>query len=410
VQSSGVRFSSRFHWDSQPNRLTALLAEKRRAYRDNRPSAVLDLTESNPTHAGFAYPQQEILEALSDPRALRYDPDPRGLLTAREAVSQYYAARGVHVDLSRIILTASTSEAYAYLFKLLTNPGDEILVPRPSYPLFEYLAAMESVTVRQYPLRYDGLWHIDFAALDSLAPGDASQDRVRALVVVNPNNPTGSFLKKDEWARLTAWAEARNVAILSDEVFSDFAFSGEPGRGRAEKIATLAGATETPVFAMSGLSKIAGLPQMKLGWIVAGGPGHAAAIESLEWIADTYLSVATPVQLALDRLLIATETIRQQIRERTAANLRVAREALGPGSPFRILNVEGGWYIIVQVPRTISEEEWALTLLREADVLVQPGFFYDFETEAFLVVSLLTAPGVFREGIRRLSGLAGLIA
>ncbi len=389
MDSSGIPFSSRFHWDSQPNPLTELLGEKRRAK-----VRVLDLTESNPTHAGFAYPEEEILRAISDPRALCYDPDPRGMLSAREAVSRYYAARGVDADPSRIILTASTSEAYTYLFKLLMNPGDEVLVPRPSYPLFEYLAAIESVVVRQYPLRYDGAWHIDFAALEA-----AAGPRTRAIAIVNPNNPTGSYMKKDEWSRLKQWAATRNLAILSDEVFSDFAFASD-----AARVATLAGETGgSLVFAMSGLSKIAGLPQMKLGWIVAGGRDHARAVEGLEWIADTFLSVATPVQLGMERLLAATEPVRMQIRERTAANFRVAREIFGLSSSCRILAAEGGWNIVIHVPGTRSEEEWALGLLRDADVYVQPGFFYDFESEAYLVVSLLTEPAAFREGLHRFS-------
>ena len=394
MNSSGPSLSSRFHWDSRPNPLTALLQEKRRA-QQNGTAAILDLTESNPTHAGLIYPEEQIVAALADRRMLRYDPDPRGLLQAREAVCGYYAARSTCVDPGRVILTASTSEAYAYLFKLLTDPGDEVLVPRPSYPLFEYLAAMESVTVKPYPLRYDGAWHIDFQALEK-----AAGSRTRAIAIVNPNNPTGSYLKKNEWTRLAAWAAARGLAILSDEVFSDFAFEGDP-----ERVATLASGAEmdATVFTMSGLSKIAGLPQVKLGWIVASGPGHAAALDGLEWIADTFLSVATPVQLALDRLLTATETVRRQIRERTAGNLEEARAKFGPTSASRILHVEGGWYIVIQVPRTRSEEEWALGLLGDADVLVQPGFFYDFEAEAYLVVSLLAEPAVFREGIQRLS-------
>jgi alanine-synthesizing transaminase len=360
VSASGLTFSSRFHWDSRPNPLTALLRDKRSAN-----TRVLDLTESNPTHAGLTYPHDDILGAFADARALRYDPDPRGMLSAREAVSRYYAGRGAAIDPARVILTASTSEAYAYLFKLLTNPGDEVLVPRPSYPLFEYLAAMESVAVRQYPL---------------------------------PNNPTGSFLKRDEWTRLSRWASARNIAILSDEVFSDFAFAPD-----AARVSTLADAVDASVFAMSGLSKIAGLPQMKLGWIVANGPGHVAALDGLEWIADTFLSVATPVQLALDRLLTATETVREQIRQRAMDNLATARSAFGPTSSCRILHTEGGWYVVIQIPGTRSEEEWTLGLLQDADVLVQPGFFYDFEAEAYLVVSLLTEPAVYQEGIRRIS-------
>jgi len=375
-------FSSRLKWDSHPNPLSALLAEKRR-----NGTAILDLTESNPTRAGLHYPGGELLAALADPRSMRYHPDPRGLLTAREAVSEYYARRGVDVPASRILLTASTSEAYSYLFKLLADPGDEILVPRPSYPLFDYLAALESVSVRQYPLRFDGVWHIDFPALAS-----AITPRTRAIVVVNPNNPTGSYVKRAEWERLQTFG----LPILSDEVFSDFAFSPDP-----ERIATLAGPSKVLTISMSGLSKIAGLPQMKLGWIAGGGPDHAAALEGLEWIADTFLSVSTPIQWALPRMLAAAGIVQEQIRERTRENLERLRHTFD-GSACRCLATEGGWYAILEVPRIRSEEEWTLHLLARGDVLVQPGFFYDFESEAFLVLSLLTPPAIFAEGLRRI--------
>jgi alanine-synthesizing transaminase len=377
-------FSSRLKWDTHPNPLATLLAEKRRGG-----TPILDLTESNPTHAGFDYPGEELLSALADPRALRYDPDPRGLVSAREAVSHYYRERGIEVPASRILLTASTSEAYTFLFKLLADPGDEILVPRPSYPLFEYLAAIESVRVRQYPLRYDGAWHVDFHALES-----AIGARTRAIVVVNPNNPTGSYLKHDEWDRLQQFG----LPILSDEVFSDFAFAPDPTR-----VTMLAAAPRVLTFSMSGLSKIAGLPQMKLGWIVANGREHKAAVEGLEWIADTFLSVATPVQLALPRLLAASASVRAQMQERIRSNLANLRRQVAVDSPFRVLNTEGGWYAVLQVPRTRSEEEWVLDLLRQQGVLVQPGYFYDFEAEAFLVLSLLTGPVTFTEGVRRIT-------
>src|SRR3984957_2700500 len=316
-------FSSRLQWDSQPNPLSILLAEKRRSG-----AAILDLTESNPTRAGLDYPGGELLAALADSRALLYEPDPRGLLTAREAVSEYYAGRGIDVPAARILLTGSTSEAYSYLFKLLADPGDEILVPRPSYPLFDYLAAMESVRVVQYPLRYDGVWHIDFDALASAITG-----RTRAIVVVSPNNPTRSYLKRTDWERLQTFG----LPILSDEVFSDFGFAPDSTR-----VATLAEQSGALTFSMSGLSKIAGLPQMKLGWIVAGGPDHAAALEGLEWIADTFLSVATPVQWALPRILAASATVQEQIRRRTRGNLEHLIECAS-GTSCRYLNIEGGW-------------------------------------------------------------------
>jgi aspartate/methionine/tyrosine aminotransferase len=380
-------FSARFHWELTTNRLTRELAAKRAAG-----ARILDLTESNPTHAGLHYPA-EILGAFDDPSMLAYEPAPAGIRAAREAVSSYYAKRGHSVPVDRILLTASTSEAYAYLFKLLTNAGDEILVPRPSYPLFQFLADMESVSVRQYSLTYHGGWGID---LHSVEQGLTA--RTRAIVLVNPNNPTGSYVKRDELAGLTALCAEREIALISDEVFADYSLSEDDDR-----VTTLAGVEECLAFSMSGLSKVAGLPQMKLGWVVVNGPAElrTKACENLEWVADTYLSVSTPVQCAAARLLAAGERVQRQIRERCAANLAFARAALA-GSAANILNLEGGWYITLQVPQIHSEEKWALQLLERADVLMQPGYFYDFESEAYLVVSLLTAPEIFREGLVRL--------
>jgi alanine-synthesizing transaminase len=385
-------FSSRFHWDFRPNRLTRALAAKRDAG-----AHVLDLTESNPTHAGLAYPPQ-IVRAFDDAGMLAYEPAAAGAPAAREAVAAYYTARGHPVDAGRILLTASTSEAYAWLFKLLTDPGDQVLVPRPSYPLYEFLASMESVQVRQYPLVYDGGWSIH---LDTLAA--AITPRTRAVVLVNPNNPTGSYVKHRELAAIAGLCAARGIALISDEVFADYAFTPDTGR-----VGTLAGVEECLVFSMSGLSKVAGLPQMKLGWIVVSGPPElrVEATEKLEWIADTFLSVSTPVQCAAARLLAAGEDVQRQIRQRTAGNLVFARQALA-GSAASILAVEGGWYITLQVPRIRGEEEWTLDLLAREDVLVQPGFFYDFEAEAYLILSLLTAPEIFREGLSRLLRLLG---
>jgi hypothetical protein len=380
-------FSSRFHWDLRPNRISQALAAKRAAG-----ARILDLTESNPTHAGLHYPG-EIVRAFEDAAMLAYEPAPAGTPAARQAVSAWYAARGHTVPVERILLTASTSEAYAYLFKLLTNAGDEVLVPRPSYPLFEFLADMESVTVRQYPLVYHGAWSIDLCAVEG-----ALTPRTRAIVLVNPNNPTGSYVKRGELSALTSLCARRGIALISDEVFADYELSADPDR-----VTTLAGVDECLAFSMSGLSKVAGLPQMKLGWLVVSGPAalRAEAWEKLEWIADTYLSVSTPVQCAAARLLAAGETVQRQIRQRASENLAFARGAVA-GSPANILAVEGGWYITLQVPRIHSEEEWTLQLLERVVVLVQPGFFYDFESEAYLVVSLLTAPEIFRDGLARL--------
>ncbi len=378
-------FSARFHWDLRPNRLTEAIAARRRAGEP-----ILDLTESNPTQAGLEYPPA-VVEAFHDPRMLRYQPEPAGMAEARDAVAAYYAARGRATERDRILLTASTSEGYAYLFKLLCDPGDQVLVPRPSYPLFEFLANMESVEIGRYPLSYHGGWGIDTDGLKA-----AITDRTRAVVLVNPNNPTGSYVKRAEMEALRAITSA---ALISDEVFADYAFA--PDDQRIPMVAAEPGASLT--FSMSGLSKVAGFPQMKLGWIVAGGPEPLwrEAMAKLEWIADTYLSVGTPVQWAAAGLLAAGETVQRQIRKRTADNLGFARAALA-GSAAGILNVEGGWYMVIQVPRIRSEEEWALGLLAREEVLVQPGFFFDFESEAFLVASLLTPPSVFQEGIQRL--------
>jgi alanine-synthesizing transaminase len=376
-------FSARLNASTEVNRITRRLRELRAAG-----TPVLDLTESNPTRAGIHYPAEEIARLLGDPRSLTYEPEPAGLPTAREAVAAYYAERGETVDPARILLTASTSEAYAYLFKLLANPGDEVLVPRPSYPLFEFLAALESVRVVHYPLTYHGTWAIDFDALRH-----AITARTRAIVVVNPNNPTGSFLKLDERDELIRICEEHRLALISDEVFSDYAFEDDPRRARS-----LAEITGVPVFSLSGLSKVVGLPQIKLGWMIV---NSREGFERLEFIADTYLSVSTPVQWAAAGLLALRPDIQGQIQTRLQRNLDHLRATFGPESAVRVLNVEGGWYAIPQVPRIRSEEEWTLMLLDEQGVLVQPGFFYDFEAEAFLVVSLLTPELVFQEGISR---------
>ena len=306
-------------------------------------------------------------------------------------MSRYYGGK---VDAARILLTASTSEAYALLFKLLADPGDEVLVPRPSYPLFDFLAALESVQVVEYPLVYHGSWAVDFDALArKITP------RTRAVVVVNPNNPTGSYLKKSELSELIDLCRRHDLAILSDEVFSDYALADDPRR-----VASLVNVNDALTFSLSGLSKLVGLPQLKLGWIVASGPPAACeqALERLELIADTYLSVGTPVQWAAAPLLALRESMQAQILERVHGNLAYLKSQIGPDSPWRVLEPEGGWYAVIQAPRIHTEEDWVLTLLGEDHVLIQPGFFFDFESEAFLVASLLTPKKIFQEGIRRI--------
>jgi aspartate/methionine/tyrosine aminotransferase len=382
-------FSSRTAWNLEQNSLARLVTARRAAG-----VPLIDLTASNPTECGFAYDTAGILAALADPAQGRYGPNPQGAPAARAAVAAYYAERGAEVDPAHIVLTASTSEAYAWCFKLLADPGDAVLIPQPSYPLFDYLAGLESVETQPYPLRYDGEWHIDCPALEA-----ALTPRTRAVIIVHPNNPTGSFLKRAEYARLAALCRARNLAIICDEVFADYAAAED-----AARMPWLAGTDAVLTFVLNGLSKVAGLPQMKLGWIVVSGPAdeRAAALARLEVIADTYLSVGTPVQLALPRLLAGSGALRAQIQARVAANRRTLDAALSGDLPAHALPTEGGWYAIVRLPTAHSEDAWALALLDRHNVLTQPGYFYDLPLTPALVLSLLPPPAVFAPGVTRL--------
>jgi aspartate/methionine/tyrosine aminotransferase len=380
-------FSTRTAWSLEPNPLARLVAARRSAAG----VPLTDLTVSNPTECGFTYDTAGILAALADPAQLRYAPSPQGAPAARAAIAAYYAERGLEVDPAHVVLTASTSEAYAWCFKLLADPGDSVLIPSPSYPLFDYLAGLESVQTRPYPLRYDGEWHIDFPALDA-----AITPRTRAVVVVHPNNPTGSFLKRAEYARLAALCQAPGLAIICDEVFADYATAADPAR-----MPSLAGTGAVRTFVLNGLSKVAGLPQMKLGWIVVSGPPteRAAALARLEVIADTYLSVGTPVQLALPRLLAGSGALRAQIQARVATNRRALDAVLTGDLPAHALPAEGGWYAIVRLPAAHSEDTWALALLDRHNVLTQPGYFYDLPVAPALVLSLLPPPDLFAPGV-----------
>jgi aspartate/methionine/tyrosine aminotransferase len=378
-------FSSRSSFDLSPNPLAVELAAARAASR-----RILDLTESNPTRAGISYERDAILAALARPPALVYEPAPFGLTTARDAVARDLSAHGVPVDPSRIVLTASTSEAYAFLFKLLCDAGDEVLVPAPSYPLFEHLARLESVRVVPYRLAYDGAWHVDRASVSA-----ALGANTRAIVAVSPNNPTGSYLKREE----LDWLASLGAPLVSDEVFARYALRDDSTRA----LSALEARGGRLVFSLGGLSKLAALPQVKLAWIAIGGEdAHvAAALGRLEVVADAFLSVGTPVQHAVPELLASRASAEDGIRDRTHRNLAFARDAVA-GSAVSLLDVEGGWYATLRVPRTRTELEWALQLLREEGVHVHPGHFFDFEDEAYLVVSLLTPPATFEEGIRRI--------
>ncbi len=383
-------FSSRLKWKLEPNRLALLIAEKKR-----KGSTILDLTESNPTRAGFNYPDRDVLDALAQPPAMRYEPAPRGLPIAREAVASYYRERGFEVDPGHIHLTASTSEAYAFLFKLLTDPGQSVLVPRPSYPLFEFLAALEGVELKPYALNYihQSGWKIDFDSVENAVTANT-----RAVIVVNPNNPTGSFIKRDEIERMNEICSRNDLALIADEVFSDYAFCDDSSR-----VTSLVSNDSALTFVMSGISKVLALPQMKLGWIVTNGPKklRVDAIEWLDLIADTFLSVGAPIQHAAPILLELRSGLQRQVRIRVQDNLGLLMKTV-EDSPFRPLSVEGGWYATLEVPRNFSEEEWVSMLLEKDDVLVHPGYFFDFPSEAYLVLSLLAEPETFSEAVNRI--------
>lgn len=386
-------FANRTNWKLEPNQYALALE----AYRASG-KPLFDLTASNPTTCGFAYPEAEILRALSDSRALVYSPESKGIRSAREAAARYYeevrgfAGQGGSVDPERVILTSGTSEAYSYILRLLCEPGDEILVPAPSYPLFGYLADLNDVRLYHYPLLYDHGWQIDLGSLrNALTP------RTRAILVVHPNNPTGSFVKPHEAETLSAIAADRELAVVSDEVFLDFVDG-------AERPPSFAFENRALTFTLSGLSKISALPQMKLAWMAVSGPrGQAnAAIERLEIIADTYLSPGTSVQLALPKLLALRGAMKHQLKERIAANLRLLDSAIAKYTQITRLEREGGWYAILRAPSTQSDEDLVVALLETQGVLVHPGRFFDFPRDGYLVVSLIAPEKEFAEGASRL--------
>lgn len=348
-----------------------------------------DLTVSNPTLCDIPYPDG-LLDPLRNPAGLRYHPDPKGLLSAREAVAREYAARGVAIDPERIVLTASSSEAYGFLFKLLCDPGDAVLVPTPSYPLFEHLAALDAVRVVPFSLDPTHGWQ----PVPPDLPADAG---ARAAILVHPNNPTGSWVEPSAAEKLAACAGPRKIPLIVDEVFLDF-----PLEGNAD-VGTFASRFAGLTFTLGGLSKGRGLPQLKLSWIVVSGPEAeaAAAVESLAFIGDSYLSVATPIQNALPELLVRAAPVREAIRARCRENLEFARRMLGSFPGIELLPTGGGWSAILRFPRVVTEEVLVLELLERHGVALYPGYFFDFATEGYLVASLIAAPGVFSVGIKR---------
>ena len=395
-------FSDRLPWPHRENRLTEALRRRRESGKP-----VLDLTESNPTRAGLAAYGEAIAAALADPAAATYEPDPRGLAPGRRAVADWLGARGRPIDPAHLVLTSSTSEAYSHLFKVLCAPGDSVLVPQPSYPLFEHLARLDGVRAVPYLLDREHRWHLETAAL---AAACASADRPRAVIVVNPNNPTGNAVRAAERAMLDHLCAGSGLAVISDEVFFEYLFApGDPSRGTRTPADqdgppvsfAAAGPREALTFTLGGLSKAGGLPQMKLGWIAATGPDRLRdeALGRLEFVADAYLSVGTPVQLAARRLLGIGDAGARRIAERVGENLTTLSALVPASSPCRLLPADGGWSAVLRVPAVRSEEELVLLLLEEDGVLVHPGYFFDFPEEAYLVISLLPEPETFQRGV-----------
>ncbi len=429
-------FSDRTNWKLAQNRFTVALEEVRASG-----AKILDLTVSNPTRAGLHYDEAAILGALASPLALDYDPQSKGLLPAREAVANYYRSEhGIRdLDAEQIVLTTSTSEGYSFVFRLLCNAGDELLVPKPSYPLFEFLADLQDVKLVPYPLIYDHGWQMDFPSLEKTVTR-----RTRGVVVVHPNNPTGSYVKAGEVGLLNSFCQEHGLAVIVDEVFLDYGMNVDVGAGKGhvrtaalgrpversstamngrenprslheavdrqspihklgrDERASLAGNQEVLTFTLSGLSKVAALPQMKVAWVVTSGPQElaAAAMGRLEVIADTYLSMNAPVQWAVPALLKQRQEIQRQLLERVQKNLAELDRQLAGQKACQRLELEGGWYAVLRVPVTRSDEELAIELLRERGVVVHPGhFFFDFPSDGYLVLSLITAVGEFSVGI-----------
>ncbi len=380
-----MRFSERTGWNTEESDLA-------RAHRLRREAGlpIADLTASNPTRCGFRYPDS-LLAALADPRALDYDPQPRGLLAAREAVCRYYADHGVALDPSQIVLTTSTSEAYSFLFRLLSDPGGEILVPQPGYPLFDFLATLDDVRIKAAPLVYDDGWQIDFEGMRR-----AITSQTQAIVIVHPNNPTGHFTKPWEAEELATICRAHALSLIVDEVFLDYGFGATP-------LSFAEGLEGVSVFVVSGLSKIAGLPQMKAAWIAATRPEKAQApkqpaTDRLEVIADTFLSMNAPVQWALPVWLAGRAEIQEQIRSRVSANLAELDRQLAMAPSLQRLAVEGGWYAVLRVPALEPDEQTVLALLARG-VWVHPGYFFGFPESGWLVVSLLGEEAEFNGGV-----------
>jgi alanine-synthesizing transaminase len=379
-------FSDRTRWNLAENRLSRTLAELRASG-----GPISDLTRSNPTECGFTYDEKGIQSAFAQSEMRVYRPDPRGIRSAREAVAVYYEQQQTPIAGDDLTLTSGTSEAYSFIFRLLCNPGDEVLIPAPGYPLFDFLADLCDVKLVRYPLLYDHGWQIDIPALAAV-----TSSRTRGLIVVHPNNPTGHYTSESERARLADFCVQHGIALIADEVFLDFSLKNSPAR-------SFASASEVLTFTLSGLSKICGMPQMKLAWIAVSGPAHekSEALARLEVIVDAYLSVGTPVQLAAPALLAMRAAFQAQVMARVSANLRELDAQLSRQSACNRLSCEGGWSAVLRIPVIQSDEDLAVALLTTAGVYVHPGHFYDFAQPGHAIVSLIVPEDQFAQGIRR---------
>ncbi|MBF8295419.1 MAG: Pyridoxal phosphate-dependent aminotransferase [Bacteroidetes bacterium] len=382
-------FSSRTDWDFRSSPLFSLVLQKRA-----RGEEIIDLTESNPTRCGFRYQPDHLITQSALWNSVSYEPDPKGLILARQAIADWYERQQISVDPSRIILSSGTSEAYSHLLRLLCNVGENIAVPKPGYPLLEYLCRLNDVDCQQYRLDYDGEWHIDLPSLAGIL-----SPNTKALVLVHPNNPTGSFVKLEEREHILTVSEKQSIPLVVDEVFSAFPFEED-----ARRAWSFAGTQNTLTFTLNGLSKLVGLPQLKLAWIVVSGPEElcTSALQRLEVIADTFLSVGTPVQLSLETLLSDPAAMSEQILDRARSNYEGLPEVFTQGSPVSIFRCEGAWTAVLRLPATRTDEEWAQELLQVHGILTHPGLLFDIDLNSCIVVSLLPEPKIFSESMKRI--------
>ncbi|MCX6133108.1 MAG: pyridoxal phosphate-dependent aminotransferase [Ignavibacteriales bacterium] len=384
-----MMFSARTNWDSVPAPLFALAQEMRAAGKE-----IIDLTESNPTKCGFLSDPDDLIPRSALQRSINYDPDPKGLFDARQVIARWYCRQGTIVDPSHIVLASSTSEAYSFLLGLLCNSAESIAVPKPSYPLFDYLARLNDVECRHYGLAYDGEWHVDWPSLENVLTAGT-----KALVLVHPNNPTGSYITTDEAERIVRVSRELGIPLIVDEVFGAYSL-GESAR----RFGSFAGTHGTLTFTLNGISKLGGLPQLKLAWIAVSGPDHlcSEALRRLEIIADTFLSVGTPVQHSLGSLMGNGSPMTGKIKERLVSNVEELRRTFSASLPASLFACEGGWSAVLRLPAIRSDEEWALELLRSQGVLVYPGQLFEFDIPSCIVVSLLPKSQIVSEGIRRI--------